>query len=1022
MKCNLSGITGFILLAGLTANAQTWNGTASNDWNNAANWTPASVPGAGATVTINSSAVNYFPQLKNNVSIGTLNLSAGLLDLNGNTLSCSSNCLLIGDSLRNGKITANNFTNVANMHMGARVMLEKTGAANAFWDGNIKFYGDSLIITWRTGTLHMESASSDSIYGHLKIILADNYGVVLANTKDLYIANNLILDNIGKGNFSWNNSLGTTTIEGRLITYNFSYQNNIILKKVQSLGIGDNGPVYALAGTIDHCLFNGNLQFYGDSSQAVTIVYSSLLGDNNYLKGGTFDMHHNKFGSQPLSQTIIEAAHNVAGNVYLRAGSNFSYGNMQYIAKANYPGGITLQHTYYGPDSCLGNLNFTLYGNIALVTNGSGACYTKGNLTIDAKGEKKWIEFTGGTGNSYTIDGNLIAQNFSAVAPAGVSISNVYLNKVIAKGTGDYGSFYCYTGSINNSQFAGNLQIIADSAQTFAIQQSDLRGSNNLLQSGSLDIQNSRFGQLNTGNCVLRAAHNLASSVFMRDGNNIFYGNVSYEGYARMPGGITFQQTYYGPDTCYGNMHFVLDNNAALTTNSIGHSYVAGNLSIDAKNASKWVQFTGGDNISFMVAGNFLAQNFGSAPVPGISYTNLIIRNFNSSGTDSCGSIYCYAGEITKSSINGDIRIIGDSSQTFTIQQSTLGGANMLIQSGSLDVHQSRLGQAGSGTCTLRAAHNLAANVYMRDGNNLFSGNVTYEGYAHLPGGLTFQQTYYGPDTCYGNMRFTLYDNVALTTNGNGQSYVAGNLDIDAQGNSKWIEFTGGAGKGFTVDGSLRAHNFSAKPVTGISATNIYFRDFISKGTDCVGSLYCYTGDISNSSFNGNIRIIGDSAQTYSILHSNLLGANNFIQSGALNIQNSRFGQNQSGTTTINNALSVAGTAYTRDGNNKWLGNLQWQMYAGLSGSLLWQQGYYGADTCMGDLTITIMPGSPASVNLAGNPLFLGGGLRMENNGTGNIVQTNAGTALHFIGTDSSQFEWTGSGAAPQLINVEMNR
>jgi hypothetical protein len=180
MKCNLSGITGFILLAGLTANAQTWNGTASNDWNNAANWTPASVPGAGATVTINSSAVNYFPQLKNNVSIGTLNLSAGLLDLNGNTLSCSSNCLLIGDSLRNGKITANNFTNVADMHMGARVMLEKTGAANAFWDGNNKFYGDSLIITWRTGTLHMESASSDSIYGHLKIILSDNYVVNLA--------------------------------------------------------------------------------------------------------------------------------------------------------------------------------------------------------------------------------------------------------------------------------------------------------------------------------------------------------------------------------------------------------------------------------------------------------------------------------------------------------------------------------------------------------------------------------------------------------------------------------------------------------------------------------------------------------------------------------------------------------------------------------------------------------------------------------------------------------------------------
>ena len=55
------------------ASGQTWNGLAGTDWFTAANWTPATVPGPGATVTINSGTVN----VPSDVSVGTLTLNGG---------------------------------------------------------------------------------------------------------------------------------------------------------------------------------------------------------------------------------------------------------------------------------------------------------------------------------------------------------------------------------------------------------------------------------------------------------------------------------------------------------------------------------------------------------------------------------------------------------------------------------------------------------------------------------------------------------------------------------------------------------------------------------------------------------------------------------------------------------------------------------------------------------------------------------------------------------------------------------
>ena len=166
MKKIYTGVFCCILIS-IQSFSQTWNGSVSSDWNTATNWTPNNVPSTSGNVIINSAVATYQPILPGNVSIRTLNMSAGFLNLNGSTLTCSVSATLTGDSLYNGKISSATFNDLSNMHMGGKIILDRTGSANEWWQGKNKFYGDSLTIIWRSGSLYMENAASspDSIFG-----------------------------------------------------------------------------------------------------------------------------------------------------------------------------------------------------------------------------------------------------------------------------------------------------------------------------------------------------------------------------------------------------------------------------------------------------------------------------------------------------------------------------------------------------------------------------------------------------------------------------------------------------------------------------------------------------------------------------------------------------------------------------------------------------------------------------------------------------------------------------------------
>ncbi|KAA9040603.1 hypothetical protein FW778_00750 [Ginsengibacter hankyongi] len=425
--------------------AQTWNGSVNNDWNTAGNWTPGNVPTSSSNVIINNASTSYQPALAGNVNIASLTMSAGILNLNNFTITCSGNAVFTGDSVLNGKVIANTFDNVANMHIGGKFILEKTGPSNEFWSGNNKFYGDSLIIIWRQGSLHLENAASspDSIFGNLKVQVADDYSVYFSQGSRLYVQNNLILDNIGNGTFFLNGA-NNVMIGGNLVGQNFSSSTpNFLLEKITTLGNNANGPFFSHTASINNCNFNGNFTLVADSNVAMNITNSSFLGADNLFQAGITETQSNRFGHASSGTTILRSVLN-SGSNYMRDGNNKFFNNAQWETYAAYPNNVTIQQNFFGVDSCWGNMNFILMGNSSLTTNGSGYNYVAGNLTIDGQGARKGVLFTGGVGNSFTIGGNFTVKNFMPNSLPSVGNTNVYLRNVYVNGSDTCGNILLY--------------------------------------------------------------------------------------------------------------------------------------------------------------------------------------------------------------------------------------------------------------------------------------------------------------------------------------------------------------------------------------------------------------------------------------------------------------------------------------------------------------------------------------------------------------------------------------------------
>ncbi|HQW83218.1 MAG TPA: hypothetical protein PK987_02090, partial [Ferruginibacter sp.] len=134
--------------------AQTWDGSASTDWNTPANWSTNAIPIASGNVIIPNTAND--PVLANDVTIASLTMSAGsVLDFNGFTLTVSAAVDINGATLNNSNVatdinlifSGNSLKLISNSTINDHVLFtlsgtgqfrEGSGGANTF-NGNAGF-------------------------------------------------------------------------------------------------------------------------------------------------------------------------------------------------------------------------------------------------------------------------------------------------------------------------------------------------------------------------------------------------------------------------------------------------------------------------------------------------------------------------------------------------------------------------------------------------------------------------------------------------------------------------------------------------------------------------------------------------------------------------------------------------------------------------------------------------------------------------------------------------------------------
>jgi Secretion system C-terminal sorting domain len=226
----------------------------------------------------------------------------------------------------------------------------------------------------------------------------------------------------------------------------------------------------------------------------------------------------------------------------------------------------------------------------------------------------------------------------------------------------------------------------------------------------------------------------------------------------------------------------------------------------------------------------------------------------------------------------------------------------------------------------------------------------------------------------------------------------------------------------FTIGGNFTVKNFSPFSEPGVGNTGVYLRNVTAAGTDTCGTFYCYNGDIANSIFNGNMNLIADSSQTYLLNNASFLGASNLFQSGTLDVKSCSFGQPAAGKTILRAAHNVPAVVFFREGNNKFLGDIQLEANATLPGGTTIQQTFYGKDTCFGNLIINLSGSS--NIYLANSEnLYIAKGLFLNNNSTtSGVIHYYGVTAIYFIGIDTADYSYSGSGIAPAILNIVMDK
>ncbi|MCC6818062.1 MAG: hypothetical protein IT245_04120, partial [Bacteroidia bacterium] len=365
----------FAVVFNLKAATITWVGNTNNDWNTGSNWSSNSVPTSGDIVVISNASASNQPVLDASRTITTLDLSAGSLDLNGNTLTTSS-CSFTGGELSNGTIISDDYDAMENSTFNGLLVFYKNGGGNNDLNGGNTFNGPIAIVNNDNSRIRLAVSNPDVFNG--VIHFEENSS---GQTEPAYNGNNTFsgdISSIGSINtVSFAAGSGQVVITGTTTTY-----GNPEFRK---LTINTNSQLSALVNlTIDVLrIYKGTLDMESNTATVNTAIFKGgtltdgVVNFNNVdsMTNTTFigNLTLNKVGG---SNNIVQGGNTFSGGVNI-FNSSSSLWRLANVTGDDFNGNVDFRENSSGQLEPAYNGNNTFAGDIS--TDNSNSVISFGN-------------------------------------------------------------------------------------------------------------------------------------------------------------------------------------------------------------------------------------------------------------------------------------------------------------------------------------------------------------------------------------------------------------------------------------------------------------------------------------------------------------------------------------------------------------------------------------------------------------------------------------------------------------------
>jgi hypothetical protein len=672
----------------------TWKGTVSSDWYTAANWSPGTVPAAGAHVNINNSSGPNFPVLTGSVTISNLSINTGSIDLNGNTITVTSSANISGCTLSNGKITASSFSELKNSTLNS-IDLEKTGNNNNSISGNNIFNGPVNITQNGNGYWVFSQSNGDTYNGPVTITNNSGNGIFyLAHNGTSNFAKDVTLNSSSTGGIQLGGSNGISIFAANQTIISGAYSNGpLTLNRVSQSGAVSTKFVASLSslGITNSTLISG---FSATCSAAATITNSTFKRDF----------------SLTASDVTLTNANNLAtdsGNVVIcKTGGN----------NTNWTGG---------------NVFGNSFGLVSITNKGTG------NLVL-------------GYSNGDIFKAPVIFSDSSSTAALNISHNgattfndNVQL-------------FNISTGGINFGLSNGTTTFLADKAISTGVYSAGPLTLRNITQSGtSASDITATLTTLNIDNCTLLSSLNVVcSSIATIKGSTIkkefklVASDVTLtnaNSLAIQEGNISITKTAGGNTSWTGGNTFGLNSDSIVIVNKGSGHLTLANSNGDTYNANTISFIDSASSSILYVAQNGASIFNGDVVLTNVSTGGIQFGGSNGSSTFAANKSITASGYLTGPLTLNRIFQTGTSSLGLNLNLTTL---NVSLSTLICDFNASCSGTATINASTFKKNFSLVANdVNITNANNfaVTSGDVYIKknagGNSAWTGGNTFGNT-----------------------------------------------------------------------------------------------------------------------------------------------------------------------------------------------------------------------------------------------------------------------------------------